>query len=60
MARSSVLLTIFVDEESLPRRELGRFASSMTSRIRNALGESWQPTVAQHHRANWGLKHKVG
>ena len=35
----SVLVTIFVDDESLPRRELGRFASSMTSKIRTALNE---------------------
>ncbi len=35
----SVLVTIFVDDESLPRRELGRFASSMTSKIHAALNE---------------------
>jgi hypothetical protein len=55
----SVLVTIFVDDESLPRRELGRFASSMTSKIRVALNEvgsqRWPNIIVRT-----GVEHKAG
>jgi hypothetical protein len=55
----SVLVTIFVDDESLPRRELGRFASSMTNKIRTALNEvgsqRWPNIIVRT-----GVEHKAG